>query len=205
MPDVTWTHPALPKILDLIDIPVRSLLDVGCGRGIIGALCRIYREPTRLVGVDGHEPYLAFCRQRSFYDETYRVDVTTEALPFGDKEFEIATCIEVIEHVPKEAGIRLLTELDRVAWKVIVTTPNFFFEQREYDGNPFQKHLSRWYVGDFVRRGYRVHGVGGMKIMGREIPYLSPVLGKLTRPFPRLSTMLLGVKDSRAAQPSRST
>jgi predicted TPR repeat methyltransferase len=42
-------------------VDVESLLDLGCGRGIVGALCRIYRAPRRLVGFDAWEPYLGFC------------------------------------------------------------------------------------------------------------------------------------------------
>jgi hypothetical protein len=60
------------------------LVDLGCGRGIIGALCRIYRAPRRLVGIDAFEPYLAFCRQMRFYDEAIAVDLRAgrEGNPF---------------------------------------------------------------------------------------------------------------------------
>src|SRR2546425_869065 len=62
-PQVTWTHPALPMILSMIPEDTDSLVDIGCGRGIVGALCRIYRRPTHLVGVDAYKPYLQFCER----------------------------------------------------------------------------------------------------------------------------------------------
>jgi len=45
-PDITWTHKGLPHILASIPADTKSLVDVGCGRGIIAALARIYRSPT---------------------------------------------------------------------------------------------------------------------------------------------------------------
>lgn len=195
MPDVTWIHPGIPIVLEAIPKEVKSLIDVGCGRGIIGALCRIYRDPLRLVGIDVYKPYLEFCNIFKFYDELMQLDLENSPLPFNDKEFEVATCIEVIEHLSRPAGERLLDDMERVAGRVIVTTPNRFFEQPEYDGNPYQKHLSIWRTKDFLERGYRVYGVGDMKICGRTVKYISGALGPLTRYMPKLSSLLLCVKN----------
>jgi hypothetical protein len=95
----------------------------------------------------------------------------------------------------KDAGAVLLDELERIARRVIVTTPNLFFEQAEYDGNPHQAHRSLWRVRDFRRRGYRVYGVGGMKVFGRTVRYVSSAGGPSTRYIPTLSSLLLCVRD----------
>jgi SAM-dependent methyltransferase len=196
MLDVTWTHPALPLILVKIPKEVKSLVDVGCGRGIIGALCRIYREPIRLVGIDAYEPYLEFCKRYKFYDELIQWNLEKLPLPFKDKEFEVATCIEVIEHLSKDGGEGLLNELERISNRVIITTPNLFFKQTEYDKNTYQKHISLWGVGDFRRRNYKVYGVGGMKVFGRTVRWICTALGPMTKYMPSLSSMLLGIKDN---------
>ena len=220
--DVVWTHPSLPLILDSIPVNCGSLLDVGCGRGIIGALCRIYREPHRLVGVDGFEPYLAFTGKAGFYDQTILRDLNDTPLPFRTREFEVVTCIEVIEHLEWSAGQKLLDELERIGSHVIVTTPNIRFQQSEYDGNVFQRHLSGWNPRDFRARGYRVYGAGNLnlgyalkdvteRVVGRaaggavfsgikkSARYISQAFGPLTHDVPRLSTSLLCVL-SREAQ-----
>ena len=222
LPDTSWTHSALPTILEAIPVNCESLVDLGCGRGIIGALCRIYRAPRRIVGVDGFEPYLAFCRQMRFYDEVLAVDLREGWLPFREKEFQIATCIEVIEHLPKDAGITLLDELERIASCVIVTTPGIWFEQDDYDENPFQRHLSYWTTREFRARGYQVQGVGAISVgykirsaMGKVIGKrgvsvaqgkirgaarrVSEALGPLSRSWPQLSTRLLCVKTTEFA------
>jgi predicted TPR repeat methyltransferase len=67
----------------MIPVDVESLLDLGCGRGIVGALCRIYRAPRRLVGLDAWEPYLSFCREHRLYDELVRWDLNDLRCPSG--------------------------------------------------------------------------------------------------------------------------
>jgi len=115
IPEVTWTHRWLHNILNAIPIDVGSLIDVGCGKGIFGALCRIYRNPNRLVGIDVFKEYLDFCRKMKFQDDLYEHDLRQNSLRFNDKEFNVATCIEVTEHLPKNRGINLLNELERIA------------------------------------------------------------------------------------------
>ena len=217
IPDIAWTHRSLPLILDSIPVNCKSLLDVGCGRGIIGALCRIYRGLDRLVGVDGFEPYLEFNQKAGFYDHTIPRDLNETPLPFGTHEFEVVTCIEVIEHLEWNAGQRLLDELERIGSLVLLTTPNVDFQQSEYDGNVFQRHRSRWRASDFQARGYRVYGAGNLnlgyafknvteRVVGRNAlfasiknsaRYISQALGPLTHDAPRLSTNILCVLGQR--------
>lgn len=194
MPDITWTHPALPRILHAIPAGVTSLVDLGCGSGIMGALCRVYRDPVRTVGVDAYDPYLERVRARRLYDEVVKWRLEEAPLPFRDREFEVATCIEVIEHLPRDAGERLLDELERIAGRVVISTPNWFFDQEKLDGNPLQVHRSLWRERDFTARGYAVTGVGGMKILGRHVRVLSTLLGPATLRLPRLSTLILCVR-----------
>jgi 2-polyprenyl-3-methyl-5-hydroxy-6-metoxy-1,4-benzoquinol methylase len=193
-PEVTWTHRWLYEILEQIPVKTDSLVDVGCGRGVIGALMRIYRNPKRLVGIDAFSPYLDFCSRHNFYDELYQYDLRQNPLLFNDKEFDVATCIEVMEHLPKNRGIYLLKELESIAKKVIITTPNGPLPQKAWDNNPFQKHLSCWYVEDFTKRGYTVKGVGDFMFSGRKIRYLSFFLSKFSYVMPKFSENLLAYK-----------
>jgi SAM-dependent methyltransferase len=196
MDRITWTHPALPRLLDAIPLDAKSLLDVGCGPGIIGALCRIYRDMDRQVGMDGWAPALAVCRRHDFYDECLDARLDGAPLPFRDGEFDVATCIEVIEHLPKADGLALLDELERVARCVVVSTPNGFLDQDDLESNPLQRHRSGWRVSEFRRRGYTIRGVGGMLVLGRHRRLISNALAPVTYFLPRLSQLLLCVRDS---------
>jgi 2-polyprenyl-3-methyl-5-hydroxy-6-metoxy-1,4-benzoquinol methylase len=184
----TWTRPFLHELLEEIPKDVESLIDVGCGRGIVGAMTRIYRTPKRLVGVDIFQDYVDFCRKYCIYDELHCLDLRKTPLPFKDREFSVATCIETIEHLPKKHGEGLLDELHRIADVVIVSTPSVFFRQPEdhVGRNPFQAHVSKWTVEDFKRRGFDVKGVGELAVRTLAIP-----TRKLTCRFPRLHQFLL--------------
>lgn len=184
----TWTRPFLHELLEEIPKDVESLIDVGCGRGIVGAMTRIYRNPKRLVGVDIFQDYIDFCKKYSIYDELHRLDLRQTPLPFQNREFSVATCIETIEHLPKKRGEKLLEELHRIADTIIVSTPSSFFKQPKshVERNLFQAHVSKWTVEDFKKRGYDVKGVGNLAINKLAIP-----TRKLSCRFPRLYQFLL--------------
>ena len=190
----TWTRPFLHELLEEIPKDVESLIDVGCGRGIVGAMTRIYRTPKRLVGVDIFQDYIDFCKKYSIYDELHRLDLRKTPLPFNDNEFSVATCIEMIEHLPKRQGEQLLDELHRIADTVIVSTPSAYFRQPKGHvvRNQFQEHISKWTVGDFKKRGYDVKGVGYLAAHKFAIP-----TRKLTCRFPRLHQFLLAKTKGR--------
>ena len=184
----TWTRPFLHELLGEIPKDLDSLIDVGCGRGIIGAMTRIYRTPKRLVGVDIFQDYIDFCKKFRFYDELHLLDLRQTPLPFQDNEFSVATCIETIEHLPKTQGEKLLNELQRIADIIIVSTPSAHFKQprTHVSKNPFQAHVSKWTVEDFKKRGYIVKGVGNVALNKFEIP-----TRKLSCKFPQLHQFLL--------------
>jgi len=197
MTDITWPDEFLHILLRprFIPINVRSALDVGCGRGIVGALLRIYRAPERVVGIDSFRPSIDFVKKLGIYDEVIEQDITKAAIPFENKSFDIVLCLEVIEHLEKGEGLKLLDELSRVGKQVVVSTPGAFFEQPMHDGNPYQLHKSHYSVRELERKGFEVYGVGSLQFGKRTIPYLSPVLGALTYQLPGLSGALLAKKS----------
>jgi ubiquinone/menaquinone biosynthesis C-methylase UbiE len=98
-----------------------SLLDVGCGEGVLTQQWAA-RVDGRVVGIDLDDPQLhAEWAQRQAPNLEYRV-MKAENLPFGDDEFEVATAIEVLEHVPDPE--HTVAEMARVASRaVLVSVP----------------------------------------------------------------------------------
>jgi 2-polyprenyl-3-methyl-5-hydroxy-6-metoxy-1,4-benzoquinol methylase len=80
------------------------------------------RIPGRVVGIDLDDPALhAEWEKRRAPNLEYMVN-KAENLPFGDDEFEVATAIEVLEHVPEPE--QTLAEMARVASKwLLVSVP----------------------------------------------------------------------------------
>jgi len=193
--EVTWTHPFLDAVVHFLPDDANRVVDIGCGQGIGGALSRIYRNPVKLVGLDAFRPYLDSLRQLTMYSDLIRIDLSrTPRLPFRRNSFDVGLALEVIEHLPMKEGKALLADLKETCSRVIVSTPNEFFDQDTYDQNPFQSHRSFWHVRDFESIGFEVYGVGGVRGLGTNIGY---ALGRLTSLFPRASTQLLAVWDRR--------
>jgi len=197
LPEITWIESALDIVLHNIPKNVKSVIDVGCGRGIVGAIVRIYRDPQRVVGVDVFKPYLDSCKKMGIYTELLQWDLRNVPLPFNDNEFDLAVALEVLEHMPKAKGLSLLEELERIANRIIVSTPTIFFRQPLYDKNPFQNHISIWHYYEFKQKGYIVRGIGGLRLPALRSKYcrrISYALGRLTYLFPCLSTSMIAIK-----------
>jgi 2-polyprenyl-3-methyl-5-hydroxy-6-metoxy-1,4-benzoquinol methylase len=91
----------------------QSLLDVGCGEGVLTHKWAQRLGDKRIVGIDLEDPAIqAEWENRRAPNLEYRV-MKAENLPFADGEFDVATAIEVLEHVPDPA--HTVAEMARVA------------------------------------------------------------------------------------------
>jgi 2-polyprenyl-3-methyl-5-hydroxy-6-metoxy-1,4-benzoquinol methylase len=100
----------------------QSLLDVGCGEGVLVHKWAQRLGDRRVVGIDLDDPQLhAQWAQRTAPNLEYRV-MRAENLPFSDDAFDVATAIEVLEHVPDPE--HSVAEMARVAERwLIVSVP----------------------------------------------------------------------------------
>jgi 2-polyprenyl-3-methyl-5-hydroxy-6-metoxy-1,4-benzoquinol methylase len=100
-----------------------SVLDVGCGEGVLTHRWATSLAPARVVGIDLDDPLLAAeWAKRPAPNLTYLAQ-RAEALPFGTGEFDLACAIEVLEHVPDPD--RTLAEMARCAARhVLVSVPH---------------------------------------------------------------------------------
>jgi ubiquinone/menaquinone biosynthesis C-methylase UbiE len=99
-----------------------SLLDIGCGEGVLTHRWAERLAGRRVVGIDLDDPTLhAEWEQRRAPNLEYIV-MKAENLPFADKEFDVATAIEVLEHVPDPA--HTVAEMARCAQRhLLVSVP----------------------------------------------------------------------------------
>ena len=100
----------------------RSILDVGCGEGVLTAEWAERLGDGRIVGIDLDDPELrAEWERRSRPNLEFRVEEAT-SLSFADDEFDMACAIEVLEHVPEPEAT--LAEMARVASRhLLVSVP----------------------------------------------------------------------------------
>lgn len=131
----------------------KSWLDVGCGNGIACTTMELNRFIPRKVGVDPKA-------WESGPDWTLHRTLYNEDCPVWNESFDIVTCLDTLEHLPKEEGEKWLDHFEKVANKlIIIFTPNGFLPQGPEQDPKFdelEKHHSGWEVEDFLKRGYCV-------------------------------------------------
>jgi 2-polyprenyl-3-methyl-5-hydroxy-6-metoxy-1,4-benzoquinol methylase len=100
----------------------RSVLDVGCGEGVLVHAWAQRLGDGRVVGLDLEEESIqAGWAERRAPNLEYRV-MEASNLPFADGEFELASAIEVLEHVPDPE--HTLSEMARCASRhLLVSVP----------------------------------------------------------------------------------
>jgi 2-polyprenyl-3-methyl-5-hydroxy-6-metoxy-1,4-benzoquinol methylase len=137
----------------------RALLDVGCGEGVLVHRWaeRLGRE-TRVVGIDLEEESIqAGWAERQAPNLEYHT-MPAENLPFAQDEFDLASAIEVLEHVPDPehtvsemarcAERHLLVSVPREPlWRMLNMARGAYWSQL---GNT-PGHLNHWSRRSFVR------------------------------------------------------
>jgi 2-polyprenyl-3-methyl-5-hydroxy-6-metoxy-1,4-benzoquinol methylase len=100
----------------------QSLLDVGCGEGVLTHRWATRMGERRVVGIDLDDPALrAEWAARQAPNLEYRA-MPAEDLPFADDEFDMASAVEVLEHVPDPE--HTLAEMARCAERhLLVSVP----------------------------------------------------------------------------------
>ena len=133
----------LPAFLNTFIKNNDRVLDIGCGDKKL-----IKRLKGNHITVDVWEPFKP--------DVVW--DLNKLPLPFPDGMFDIVLMLDVIEHLNKENGKKLLEEVKRITkGKIIIFTPLWWTENLYYMndinsiyyGNPYEKHQSLWTREDF--------------------------------------------------------
>lgn len=179
------------------NLPGPAYLDVGCGYGKWGFLLRSYRSleygaDFKVTGVDLFQPHIDQLKSKGIYDDL-RCCSAIE-LPFADQSFDSAVCCEVLEHLIRDDGPRLFSELKRVCRNgFVISTPLYECYRggsETLDGfNPHEAHQYCYSTKEFRNLGFtQVHGIG------LQLPSwkLSVALGSLSYFFPGRARYGLG-------------
>lgn len=144
----------------------KTILDIGCGDGSFMALLN-KSHTYSVTGVELFPAYIKRAQKTGAYKNVLKHDI--RKLTFHKKSFDSVLSSQVIEHITKKEGEKLLEDMEKIARnRVIIGTPNGHFHQEAYDENKLQKHKSHWTIKDFEQKGYTVYGQGLKLVYGEE-------------------------------------
>lgn len=157
----------IPHIRSLIPPDAHSILDVGCGmlydgnplsEDILHEVCRGRGGRYEVTGIDAF-PKCARWRDKNGPPGDYLVMDARDVRTLG-RRFDVVICHHVIEHLPTDAGRRLLADLEGMFDRLLVVATPTGFVDTEYNvklhRNELERHLCGWEPGKFRRRGYDV-------------------------------------------------
>jgi SAM-dependent methyltransferase len=138
----------------------KSVLDVGCGPASTLRQLGI----SKCAGIDGYLPAVEEARRKNTHDEIFHGDIRELPRHFKPGQFDACIAMDVIEHLPKQDGLKLMRDMEVIAKKkVVFFTPNGFLPQKHATVSDLQEHLSGWEVEEMQSHGYMVEGQLGPK------------------------------------------
>lgn len=142
-----------------------SVLDVGCG---VSAKLREVDAPNT-TGFEGYQPDFEEAKRRTTHDQLVQGDARELARHFTPRQFDACIALDVIEHLTKADGLKLMQDMEKIARKrVVIFTPKGFLPQRHSANDDLQVHLSGWEPSEMKSHGYEVIGQLGPKILRGE-------------------------------------
>jgi len=127
-------------------LPTDHILDIGCGTKEISSNLKCQAVMT----LDIWEPF-----KPDIWCDLTKIP----KLPCEDNGYHVVLLLDLIEHLPKDKGFKVLKEAQRVASRsVIILTPLWWDPNTKHMENPnspyyhneHDRHLSLWEPGDLV-------------------------------------------------------
>lgn len=139
----------------------KSVLDLGIGFGLQGALVRQYLDDgvrpwkTKLIGVEAFREYEnpVWDLYTGIYYMTIQEYLAGKSiLQDSDLNFDFIILSDVIEHLEKEEGRNIIYKLMDLLNKggvLMIGTPGVWCEQGAVHGNEYEEHKSLWKWNEF--------------------------------------------------------
>jgi hypothetical protein len=158
----------IPQIIYLISqIKPKTILDIGKGFGKYGFLIHEYigidnkkalksnktmkeQSNIRIDAIEIDEQ-LFLPHMDQIYNNVYKGNILElyNQIP----AYDLILMIDVVEHLDKKAAVKMLEYFISQKIKMIVATPEKYFQQHLYD-SPFEEHVSYWNLKDFKKISY---------------------------------------------------
>ena len=145
-----------PAMTQIMKCRPASILDIGCGFGKWGFLCREYLEgwfdrvfpnqwQIKIDAIEVYKPYTELDWNQKIYDKIYLGDAFEVIKTIQDYDLIIAS--DVVEHLEKEKAGDLIENCIKKSNKMtILNVPlgKNWLNNKVVGGNKYNKHLSSW-------------------------------------------------------------
>lgn len=183
----------------------KTVLDVGCG---YPSPIKKFSKKFHSVGLDAFQPAIEKSRADGIHNDYINAGVLEIGVRLADKSFDCVLAADLIEHLDKEEGLKLLRMMEKIAKKrVVISTPNGFIPQGDdgrnpwqIPGNQWQIHRSGWTPGEMRAMGYKVIGINGLKSLRGEFGFLKHKPSIIWQPISDLTQIVLRRFPSRTFQ-----
>lgn len=103
-------------IIHKIPENVQSILDVGCGNGVMTNI--LNKQFNEVLGVDNSAEALESIEGRSLLSNC-------DNIPVKDRSYDLVLSSEMIEHLPNDVLLKTISEFERISAKyILVSVPN---------------------------------------------------------------------------------
>jgi len=137
----------IPKTISMIPQDVKTILEIGCGNGLLSNRIATQYE---VIGLDISKLALGFVKAK-------RVLASSDHVPLQNNSVDVVLCADVLEHLPDQVLVHTLSEIKRVSKKYILV------------GVPFRERFQTAYVkcnacGHVFNRYGHVHKFNCLKL-----------------------------------------
>lgn len=127
-----YVRSKIAAIKKIIPDEVMTIIDVGCGNGMIS---NELRQQWDIIGIDRSITALRHVLSP-------RVSADIQALPFADESFDLVLCSEVLEHLPGSLLYHAVSEMMRISRKyLLITVPYREYLPKNHIKCPFCAHI----------------------------------------------------------------
>lgn len=160
-----------PIVSEIRSLRPDSVLDVGCGLGLYGMLCRIFLDlydddgfmskletdhkpewRVRIDAIEGTSVYLPYI-PGWVYDNVQCGNALDILRNLKDGSYDLVLALAILEHFDRNDGLEFLSHLKRIGRKVIISVPKNVMPQ-EVSGYPYETHRSHWSDTDLAACGF---------------------------------------------------
>jgi predicted TPR repeat methyltransferase len=124
----------------ILQNPIRTILDVGCGEGKWGKLLK--NKVSTIDGVEAWAPYIQKYNLHQYYNNLFNLDIRFFEF---NHNYDIVILGDVLEHLQRNEAIEVLNKLKLNTNTIYLTLPiTICIQDGNIIGNPYETHHYQW-------------------------------------------------------------